>query len=299
MNKRVICVGHSAMDYIYSVPKIPVEPIKVFATAYAECGGGMAANASVALARLGVEAHYWGRIVDDDVGSRILGQLIDEGVQVDSVRRMTGCASPTAAILVDAAGERLICGYNDRAFEVDTSWLPLATIPMFDGVLADVRWPEASASVLRTARAVGIPTVLDGDIGDASALTQLCALADYTVFSQPGLALASRTSEPGQGLRQMQKLAGGVVGVTLGRDGMLWIADGQERHARPRAIAAVDTLAAGDVFHAAFTLAIIESENVETAARFANAAAALKCTRFGGRRGAPTRVEVDAFLSEP
>jgi sulfofructose kinase len=61
--------------------------------------------------------------------------------------------------------------------------------------------------------------------------------------------------------------------------------------------AAVDTLGAGDVWHGAFALALAEGRPERQAVRFASAAAALKCTRFGGRNGAPRRAEVDAFLS--
>lgn len=64
-------------------------------------------------------------------------------------------------------------------------------------------------------------------------------------------------------------------------------------------MAAVDTLAAGDVFQGAFVLAIGEGNDVADATRFANAAAALQCTRVGGRLGAPTRAEVDALLRRP
>ena len=66
---------------------------------------------------------------------------------------------------------------------------------------------------------------------------------------------------------------------------------------RRRKIHAIDTLAAGDVWHGAFTLMLGEGRPVADAARFANAAAALKCTRFGGRGGAPSRPEVEAMLA--
>ena len=55
------------------------------------------------------------------------------------------------------------------------------------------------------------------------------------------------------------------------------------------------TLAAGDVWHGAFVLALAEGKPTVAAAQFANAAAAIKCTRAGGRLGAPTRDEVRAF----
>jgi sugar/nucleoside kinase (ribokinase family) len=60
----------------------------------------------------------------------------------------------------------------------------------------------------------------------------------------------------------------------------------------------VDTLGAGDVFHGAFALAITEKQDLPQALRFASAAAALKCTRFGGAYAAPQRAEVEALLSQ-
>jgi sulfofructose kinase len=59
----------------------------------------------------------------------------------------------------------------------------------------------------------------------------------------------------------------------------------------------VDTLGAGDVFHGAFALAITEKQELRQALRFASAAAALKCTRFGGAFAAPQRTEVEELLS--
>jgi sulfofructose kinase len=59
----------------------------------------------------------------------------------------------------------------------------------------------------------------------------------------------------------------------------------------------VDTLGAGDVFHGAYALAIAQGGTIGEAMRFASAAAALKCSRPGGRLGAPTREEVIAFLA--
>ena len=127
-------------------------------------------------------------------------------------------------------------------------------------------------------------------------LRELCRCCDYAIFSQPGLSLASGAAAVGEGLRRMQEIAGGMVGVTLGADGFLWLDAGHERRARPPRVVAVDTLAAGDVFHAAFALAIGDRCAVADAAAFANAAAALKCTRLGGRLGAAGRADVEALL---
>ena len=63
------------------------------------------------------------------------------------------------------------------------------------------------------------------------------------------------------------------------------------------AVDAVDTLGAGDVFHGAYALALAEGRDIAAAARFATLAAAIKCTRDGGRAGCPTRAEVAAFIA--
>ena len=295
---RLLCTGHSALDTIYRVHAIPTVPTKVLANGYVETGGGMAANASFAAKRLGADVEYWGRVGDDAVGDRILSELAAAGIGTATVRRVSGCKSPTAAILIADDGERLICIYNDPALDSDASWLPLAAVPGFDVVLTDVRWPQGAAAVLDSARSARVPTVLDADVGPAEVLRELCARSDYAIFSAAGLKLASASADPGEGLRSMQRTAGGMVAVTLGGEGVLWLESGCERREVAPRVPAIDTLAAGDVFHGAFALAVGEGRDVAAAARFANAAAALKCTRFGGRLGAPTRAEVEALLSD-
>jgi sulfofructose kinase len=77
--------------------------------------------------------------------------------------------------------------------------------------------------------------------------------------------------------------------VTLGPEGFQWRQDGIEHRLPGFRVEAVDTLGAGDVWHGAFTLKLGRGSAVENSGRFANAAAAIKCTREGGRSGAPTR----------
>ena len=289
---RILCLGMSALDAIYRVPSIPLQPTKVLATDFTESGGGMAANASVAVARLGGQSHYWGRVGDDQLGARILAELVAEGVAVDGVRRIPGCVSPSAAILVGADGERLVCAYNDPRLPVDASWLALDSVPEFAAVLADVRWPEGAAAVLDAARCAGRIAVLDGDVGPTDALVDLAARATHAIFSEPGLAQIAGPGDPGANLARIAARLRGVVGVTLGQEGFLWREGVRERRVPAYPVIAVDTLAAGDVWHGAFALALGEGRELEAAARFANAAAAIKCSRFGGRRGAPKRAEV-------
>ena len=88
-----------------------------------------------------------------------------------------------------------------------------------------------------------------------------------------------------------------ICGASCGASGYSWYEDGGIRHVKAPRVKVVDTLAAGDVFHGAFALALLEGKRIEDAARFACVAASLKCTKFGGRLGCPTRSQVDQMVA--
>ncbi len=297
MAATVIAVGMCAMDSIYTVDEIPTKPVKVLATGFSESGGGMAANASVAIARLGGNAEFWGRLGDDWLGECILAELVGEGVDVSHVKRLAGCRSPSAAVLVAPNGDRAVIAYNDPALEVQPDWLPVERIAHAQAVLADVRWRAGALASLIAAGTSGVRSVLDADVGPTETVLELGRVAEYVMFSAAGLENLCGPDDAGAALRRAAREFVGVVGVTLGADGFLWLDAGVERWAPAPAIRAVDTLAAGDVWHGAFTLEIAQGRSIAAAAQFANAAAALKCSRPGGRKGAPRRREVEQLLS--
>lgn len=84
--KRMICVGHAALDRIYRISSFPPEPTKVRALESIEAGGGMAANAAVAAARLGGDVEVWSRTGDDNAGAIIRAGLKSERVDIRYVQ---------------------------------------------------------------------------------------------------------------------------------------------------------------------------------------------------------------------
>jgi sulfofructose kinase len=294
---RVLCVGVAVLDNIFAIEAFPPEPTKVFARDFTQVGGGPAANAAVTVSRLGGTASLWARVGEDQVGARIITEIEEYGVDVSYMRRILGRRSGVSAVLIDRNGERLITAFADRELDTDASWLPLDRIREFDVVLGDVRWPAASERALRAASEQGVKTVLDADLTTDDAVERLIPLASYAVFSAPALKRLSGEDDFKTGLECAQERTQGVVGVTLGSRGFAWLEDGRLRLTPSFPVDAVDTLAAGDVFHGAFALGIAEHLSLDETGRFATAAAALKCTRWGGRAGIPSRSELDTFLS--
>lgn len=295
---RIVFCGSTTLDTIYRVPALPSGPGKILPTAMAVVAHGMAASAATAAARLGAEAHLISRLGDDETGRRIVAELEGEGVRCGAVRRFEGLRSPLCTVLVDEAGERLVVPYYDPAIPADPGWLPSGLIDSATAVQTDVRWPAGAALVLDRARAAGIPAVLDADVGPLEVIADLASRSSHVVFSEPAALAVSGTHDPWQAVARLSVMFKAFVAVTIGPGGCLWQQDAAILQARPPEVKAVDTLAAGDVFHGVFTWALARREPVEQAIRLANLAAAHKCTVFGGRLGAPRRTELDAMLQD-
>lgn len=296
--KKIICVGHAALDRVYAVEAWPADSGKIPAHRYEESGGGMAANAAAAIARLGGEAVFWGPTGEDPTAAVIRAQLVADGVDAGHLRSFPARTSSHSAVIVDGRGERLVVGYRGTALQAPSDWLPIGQLESASAVLADVRWPQGAADSLRAARDRRLPAILDAEIADVEILERLTAIADHVIFSERGLAAWSADSVEG-GLRKVLSKGASVAAVTLGAKGVSWVESSSPdelRHIPAHAVKVVDTLAAGDVFHGAYALALAEGQAPADAMRFASAAAAIKCTRTGGRRGAPELEEVEKFL---
>ena len=322
---RVICVGHAAFDSVYRIDAFPVRPTKVTASRHDRSVGGMAANAACAIAALGGEVSLWGPIGDDETGIRITDELRSAGVVADPGFVVPGARSSHSAIIVEGSGERLIVSYRGNALEAPETLIRDRPLDA-DVVLIDVRWPAGARHAAARARGLGIPIVLDAEMGNVGLVRSLVPVADHLIFSEPGwaewLGHAPDEQETRAALRKLVEAGARLAAVTLGERGVLYAAAPAEgsilqRQEAPEGLAgvggqgehrgvaylpafpviAVETLGAGDTFHGAYALALAEGQSLPQALRFASAAAALRCTRSGGRAALPGRQEVLALLA--
>ncbi|MEL6585920.1 MAG: PfkB family carbohydrate kinase [Pseudomonadota bacterium] len=276
---RILVTGIAVMDYVHRVEMLPEGGAKHRSTAFARIGGGCAANAAVGAARLGGEVTLMTRLGTDATGDELADLLTSSGVTPAFAR---GGATPLSSVMVDRLGERMIINFPGADLPTDPP-----PVPAFDAALADCRWPEAADVTLRAAQSAGTPAVLDGEKYTPE---PLAALATHVVFSAPGLRDFTGEDHLPTALVQAAKRLPGLVAYTDGPDGVHW---SNGLHVPTPQITPVDTLGAGDLWHGAFTLALGRGDTLETASRFANAAAALKCTRPGGWDAYPTLSELE------
>ncbi|MCG7782411.1 sugar kinase [Lelliottia amnigena] len=293
---RIACVGITVLDRIWYLADLPKEGGKYVANNYTEVGGGPAATAAVAAAKLGADVDFIGRVGDDDNGSRLLAELESLGVNTRFTRIFKGARSSQSAVLVDASGERIIANYPSPDLPEEADWLQDIDFSQWDVVLADVRWHDGAKQALTLARQQGVTTVLDADITPQD-IADLVALSDHAAFSAPGLQRMTQIAEAESALKKAQTITNGHVYVTQGKDGCYWLEKGALSHLPAFQIDVVDTTGAGDVFHGALAVRLAQNQPAQEAVRFASAVAALKCTRPGGRAGIPDCDQTRSFLS--
>ncbi|PWS35615.1 sugar kinase [Falsiroseomonas bella] len=297
MKHKVVCSGIAVLDRVYSFERLPLTPGKHIARGYRENGGGMAATAAVSIVALGGRASWFGRLGADATGETLLGMLRRLGVEADGATIVPGGQSPSAGVTLDAEGERVLCVYPGSNLPEEAP-IPPEALDGAGAVLADPRWVNGAEQVFAMARARGLPSVLDAELGPSHILQRLAPQAGHAVFSERGLVDFTGIAEPEAGLARAAATLPGIVAVTLGARGSLWWQRGDIVALPAPRIVACDTTGCGDVFHGAYALALAEGADTLPAARFATAAAALKAANGNGWEGMPDRAAVEALLRE-
>ena len=201
--------------------------------------------------------------------------------------------------MIDPSGERTIVTFRDPEL-----WK--VQLPGTDDAAGGLRTPSSPRAAAPDSAPISAPRRAGAAFPSSWTSTARCRCG-RACSTRPRIwcSRASRCRRPptspttAQALKKIAKLTPSFLAGTRGPQGTIWLDEHghlQETPAFP--VHTVDTLGAGDVFHGAFALAITEGQDIPSALRFASAAAALKCTRFGGAFAAPQRAEVEALLSQ-
>jgi sulfofructose kinase len=295
---RILCIGMPVRDLTFRIQELPERGFKVNASHFEEICGGNALNAAIGIVRLGGRASICGPMGDAREASAkyIFEKLAHEGVDTKHVVHMPGLVTPISNIMIDPSGERTIVTFRDpQLWKVR---LPDAGELLEDcsAILAENRCAEFCTDLCAEARRRGIPVIIDVD--RAMSLREgLLTASSHLVFSSEALQATAGIPDDAEALKKIAKLTPSFLAGTRGAQGTLWLDEQRNLRQTPAfPVHTVDTLGAGDVFHGAFALAITEKQDIPDALRFASAAAALKCTRFGGAFAAPQRAEVEELL---
>ena len=299
--KPIVVVGSINMDLVADTPRIPHAGETLTGTNFTTTPGGKGANQAVAVARLGYPVYMVGMVGEDVFGQALLDNLQSVGVITDAVARVSG-PSGVAPILVSSTGENSIVVVPGANGKVTPDFIDLKSALLRSAaiVLCQLELPmETVTHTLDICAKADVPVILDP--APAAPLPE--SLWTHVTWFTPNVTEAAfyvgggATNPEATAEKLFARGLGGVV-LKRGSDGV-WIAlNGASGVSVPAfAVAAVDTVAAGDCFNGAFAVAQLEGRDAVAAARFASAAAAISVTRRGAQASMPNRAEVDAFLA--
>lgn len=291
----VIGLGFSSLDTIGLVPHLPRLDQGTPLLDLTRQGGGPVAQALVTLARLGARAGFIGRVGDDEAGLAMRHGLDAEGVDVSRLQTEPAATSPQCIILVDQpTGKRSICCTTGSVAaisdDVDVAYACAGSYLHLDGYS-----PAAALVAARSARVAGVTVCLDAG-GPGRHLHDLVPVTDVLIAAESFVRAFASDGTLETGARQLMAMGPAIVVVTRGERGSYIRTADQELVTPAFSVPVVDTTGAGDVFHGGFLYGLLQGWELARTARFAAAAAALKCTKLGGRAGIPRLLEVEAFL---
>jgi sugar/nucleoside kinase (ribokinase family) len=290
----VVGLGENSVDYVYRLPgplapraKMPVSSRRVMP-------GGQVATTLSCCAVFGLRTAYLGTFGSDDNGRLIRSTLDGFGIDLTHARTQPVANRHALILLDERSGERSVLWHRDPALSLDPRALPAAVIEQARLLHVDAVDEDAAIAAARLARAAGVPVTTDID-EVASRTRELMSAATFPILAEPVPAALTGESDPARALRSLRQWHHGRLCVTRGARGALLL-DGDDLYDSPGfEIAAVDTTGAGDVFRSALIYALLRGDDPQTMLRFANAAAAISCTREGAIGGIPMLAEVEAL----
>ena len=292
----VVGIGAAVFDILMTVDAFPQEDTKLRGLETKFQCGGPCATGLVAISKLGESACYMGTVGDDMYGTFVKGEMGRYGVDTSCVKVNPGLTFHSVVLLNVSNGSRT-CVWNrggaaaPTAKNVDLDVLRQAKYLHLDG-----NQLECAIFAAEKAHEMGVTVSMDAG-GAYPNIERLLPLVDVLIPSEEfsmkvtGCATAREAAAALQERYHPQ-----ILVITQGsRGGFIW-ENGREVRYPVFPVRAIDSNGAGDTFHGAFVAACLKGMDVYASCRFASAASALKCTRFGAQQGIPGYEEVLEFM---
>jgi len=257
--------------------------------------GGQTATAMSACAALGLRAGYVGAVGADEHGRQMRAELTRRGVNAQHIVE-GAAASPGAVIVVDESGRRTVLWYRDERLALTPEQIPADVLTRSRLVHVDDVDRAAALYACVVARSAGVPVT--SDIEQASdGVEALIGAVTHPIFDHNAPAVLTGEADPERALRKLRRFNPGLLCMTLGEGGAAAL-EGDRFHAAPAVrVKVLDTTGAGDVFRAGMIYGLLQGWEVPALLSFANAAAAVSCTRPGAIASVPSLDDVNTLLT--
>jgi sulfofructose kinase len=255
----LVCLGQNAVDHFYVLPEFPRFRAKTRILHYEMGAGGMAADAVVFAARMGLKGKYIGKVGSDETGRFSLESLKKESIDISSLIVEEGTRNHGSFIMVDQnTGERAILWDRDERLNFRRGELKRHDICAGRVLLLDGDDHEAALQCAQWAREAGIPTIIDLDHVVPNS-KELLPLVDFLIVSANFPGEFTGLVDPEGALLAMSRYRHGFTAATIGAQGAMAALGDRCVRFPGFAVHAVDTTGAGDVFHGGFIYGLLQN----------------------------------------
>lgn len=298
MNRAVDCLGLgiAPADILMGVDNFPKPGVKIDAAGGIVQGGGPVPTAMVTLARLGMKPSLLAVVGNDVLGKFVVEELKKENVDTSLIIQKEEPTAVASGWFEKNSGRRTIVLELNIALNAND--IKISDLPKARAVHIDGRYLPACLILAHWAKKNKIPVILDvgsirNDIGE------LFPLVDHLICSEAFALPYTKSSHSKDAVAKLGKLCNGTIVVTSGVKGSIGYAD-KDGFVMQKAykVTTVDTTGAGDVYHGAYIFGLLNKYNLKERLRFAAAAAAINCTKPGGRTGIPSLNQLKSFLKK-
>jgi len=255
--------------------------------------GGQTATVTAACASLGLRTGYIGAFGSDANGGLARNALMSRNVDLTHAV-FADAPNRGALILVDTDGRRVVLWHRSERLVVSPEAVTSQTVAARI-VHVDDDDPQLALNAARAGRAAN--AMVTSDIEHAvDCVEQIISSVTYPIFEQHLPLKLTGERDPERALRKLRRLNGGTMVITLADEGAVALEGDVFYEAPAFTVKVADATGAGDVFRAGFIYGLLQKWPVPEILRFANATAAISCTRLGAIPSVPTLSEVRALL---
>lgn len=293
---RVLLVGDLGIDLMISVPTLPQGDEKLTGRRMAQGAGGMAANVAVALARLGTPARLLAAVGDDAYAQEVTYDLAREGVDTSFITRHEGQPTFMCVVLLGPDGEKALVRLPSGAYLPTLAEVTPAAFESITHLHTTLGDPQLTLRAISLAKEHDVTVSIDIETADIPPDPSLTA----DVIGKTNILFVNKAAREAllHHLKSNTLVGPHLVVTTLGRQGSTCDVKGRTLHQAGVEVTVKDTTGAGDAFAGAFLHQYLAKDRIETALRFASAAASLSTLHYGAQAGLPTTEAVRAFLNQ-
>lgn len=274
--------------------------------------GGDSQNVAIAAARQGASTGYLTSVGQDWMGDAFLDLWKSEGVDASRVTRHPTAPTGVSFVTHSPAGHKFdYLRKNSAASLMTPATLAadyIAGARVFHlssiGQAISLSARETCDAAIDAARKAGVKVSYDTNLRlrlweldvAREVIDATIARCDIALPSLDDSRQLTGLNEPEQIAAYYLELGAPLVALKMGAEGSLIATRERKTRIAPHKVEAVDATGAGDTFDGAFLTRLLAGDDPETAARYANVAAALSTTGYGAVTPMPRAEDVLTVL---